>query len=80
MLAAVADYLPASIAAGKNSIGSSKGKTCRVRVMSGVYTSYLAAGVGSNRYLAHSSRNDHASIGSGHAAHGLDQQPRRKYQ
>ena len=46
--AAVADYLPVSIAAGVNSTGNDKDETYRVRVVSGVYAAYSAAGVGSN--------------------------------
>jgi hypothetical protein len=45
---AAADYLPVSIAAGVNSTGNDKDETYRVRVVSGVYTTYSAAGVGSN--------------------------------
>ena len=45
---AAADYLPVSIAAGVNSTGNDKDETYRVRVVSGVYAAYSAAGVGSN--------------------------------
>ena len=46
--AAVADYLPVSVTAGINSAGNDKDETYRVRVVSGVYATYSAAGVGSN--------------------------------
>jgi hypothetical protein len=45
---AVADYLPVAITAGVNPTGNDKDETYRVRVISGVYATYSAAGVGSN--------------------------------
>ncbi|RZL14786.1 MAG: T9SS type A sorting domain-containing protein [Hymenobacter sp.] len=46
--AAASDYLPVAITAGVNSKGNDLDDTYRVRVASGVYQTYSAAGVGSN--------------------------------
>jgi hypothetical protein len=46
--AAAADYLPVSITAGVNPAGNDKDETYRARVISGVYATYSATGIGSN--------------------------------